>query len=45
MRFLFFIVRRLWPNCVCKGRHTSFVVLYYCIVITLVVITVLKGYY
>jgi len=25
--FYFFIVRRPWPNFVCKGRHTSSVVL------------------
>jgi len=25
--FIFFIVRRPWPNFVCKGRHTSSVVL------------------
>jgi len=30
--FIFLIVRRPWPNFVCKGRHTSSVVLY-CIII------------
>ena len=31
--FIFLIVRRPWPNFVCKGRHTSSVVLYwYCII-------------
>ena len=32
--YLFLIVRRPWPNFVCKGRHTSSVVLY-CIVLPL----------
>ena len=29
----FFIVRRPWPNFVCKGRRTGSVVLYYCIIL------------
>jgi len=32
----FFIVRRPWPNFVCKGRHTSSVVLY-CIIVLLLI--------